>query len=146
MKDALKELEGAIASALPQLLSLSEAESLEPRTPGKWSRKEILGHLIDSAGNNHQRFVRLQLSSEVRLQGYEQEAWVKAQGYQNESWENLVRLWQAFNLHLHHVGAGIPTDRLKNLCYLGDKEPVTLEFLFRDYVRHVKHHLAQILG
>jgi Tfp pilus assembly protein FimT len=146
MQNALKELESLLNMAVPRLRALSEAESSSAPTPGKWSKKEILGHLIDSAGNNHQRFVRAQLSSEIRLPEYQQDDWVRSQSYQTESWENLVQLWRSFNLHLLHVGTLIPGERLSSMCFIGTNEPVTLEFLFIDYVRHVKHHLQQILG
>jgi hypothetical protein len=145
MQNALKELESLLATAIPRLLAISETESSLRVAPDKWSKKEILGHLIDSASNNHQRFVRAQLSSEIRLPEYEQESWVRTQSYQTESWENLVQLWKAFNLHLLHLGAAIRADRLSSMCFIGTNEPVTLEFLFIDYVRHLKHHLRQIL-
>jgi len=146
MQNALKELESLLSMAIPRLLALSEVESSSVPAPGKWSKKEILGHLIDSASNNHQRFVRAQLSSEIRLPEYQQEDWVRSQSYQTESWEDLVQLWRSFNLHLLHVGTLIPGERLRSMCFIGTHEPVTLEFLFIDYVRHVKHHLQQILG
>jgi len=146
MQNALKELESILAMAGPRLLALSETECSTRPAPDKWSRKEILGHLIDSAGNNHQRFVRAQLSSEIRLPSYEQVDWVRTQAYQTESWENLVQLWKSFNLHLLHLGARIPDDRLNSMCFIGTNEPVTLEFIFVDYVRHVKHHIQQLLG
>jgi hypothetical protein len=146
MQNALKELDSLLAMAVPRLLALPETECSSRPAPDKWSRKEILGHLIDSASNNHQRFVRAQLSSEIRLPEYEQEDWVRTQLYQTESWENLVQLWKSFNLHLLHLGAEIPGDRLSSMCFIGTNEPVTLEFLFVDYVRHLKHHLRQILG
>jgi hypothetical protein len=146
MQNALNELESLLGMAIPRLLAVSESESSFRPGPDKWSKKEILGHLIDSASNNHQRFVRAQLSSEIRLPEYEQEEWVRRQSYQTESWENLVQLWKSFNLHVLHLGAKIPGERLSSICFIGSNEPVTLEFLFIDYVRHVKHHLQQILG
>jgi len=146
MLDALSEHKALVAQAMPRLLKISDAESALRSSPGKWSKKEILGHLIDSASNNHQRFVRAQLSSEIRLPEYEQEAWVRTQGYQAESWENLVHLWRLYNLHLLHVAQTIPDDRLTSLCFIGENEPVTLEFLVTDYVRHMKHHLDQLLS
>lgn len=146
MKDALKEYESIIAGAVPRLLSLSDAESSDRPDPGKWSKKEILGHLIDSASNNHQRFIRAQLSSEIRLPGYEQESWVRTQAYQSESWEHLVQLWKFYNLHLLHVAAEFPENRLSSLCFIGEDEPVTLEFIFTDYLRHLRHHLDQIFA
>jgi hypothetical protein len=145
MQNALGELQALLAMAVPRLQTISESESTEPIAAGKWSRKEILGHLIDSAGNNHQRFVRAQLSGEIRLPGYDQELWVSTQSYRSESWENLVQLWVSFNRHLLHLGTNIPPAKLNSTCFIGDNMPVTLEFLFIDYVRHVKHHLHQIL-
>jgi hypothetical protein len=146
MIDALREHKAAVAQAVPRLLKISEAESIVRPSSEKWSKKEILGHLIDSASNNHQRFVRAQLSSEIRLPEYEQEMWVKTQGYQGESWEDLVQLWRLYNLHLLHVAEAIPDERLKSLCFIGESEPVTLEFIVTDYVRHMKHHIDQILS
>ena len=145
MQNSLKEFESLLSMALPLLQSISESESSIRPASDKWSKKEILGHLIDSASNNHQRFVRAQLSSEIRLPEYEQERWVRAQSYETESWENIVELWKSFNLHLLHVAAKIPVDKANSLCFIGENEPVTLEFLFSGYVDHVKHHLQQIL-
>jgi hypothetical protein len=145
MQNSLKEFESLLSMAIPLLHSIFESESSNRPAPDKWSKKEILGHLIDSASNNHQRFVRAQLSSEIRLPEYEQERWVRAQSYQTESWENIVELWKSLNLHLLHVAAKIPVDRANSLCFIGENEPVTLEFLFSGYVDHVKHHLQQIL-
>ncbi len=145
MKETISEYRSLIAQAVPRLLAISDLESASRPTPDKWSRKEILGHLIDSASNNHQRYVRAQLSGEIKLPGYEQDAWVKTQGYQTRSWEDLVQLWKSINLHLLHVMEAVPAEKLKSMCFIGDNPPVTLEFLVQDYVRHVKHHLEQII-
>jgi len=145
MQNSLKEFESLVSMALPLLHSISESESSTRPAPDKWSKKEILGHLIDSASNNHQRFVRAQLSSEIRLPEYEQDRWVRAQSYQTESWENIVELWKTFNLPLRHVVVKIPVDKIDSLCFIGEDEPVTLELLFSGYVKHMKHHLQQIL-
>lgn len=145
MQNSLKEFESLLSMALPLLHSISESESSTRPAPDKWSKKEILGHLVDSASNNHQRFVRAQLSSEIRLPEYEQDHWVRAQSYQTESWEDILELWKSFNLHLLHVAARIPVDKTNSLCFIGESEPVTLEFLFSGYVHHLKHHLQQIL-
>jgi hypothetical protein len=119
----------------PRLSALTEPESAGHSRAGKWSRKEILGHLIDSASNNHQRFVRAQLDGELNFPGYSQDGWNRAQQYQSEPWANLVQLWSSYNRHLAHVIAAIPEDA-----------GPTLEFLVTDYVRHLQHHLEQILG
>jgi len=146
MKDALEGFRSVIERATGKLAQISEAESSLIPAPGKWSRKQTLGHLIDSAANNHQRFVRAQLESPLHFPGYAQEQWVEAQNYQQESWGYLVGCWAGCNRHLLHVIAQIPAEKLTRLCVIGGSAPVTLEFLAKDYVRHLEHHLAQIFG
>ncbi len=145
MKKAVEEFKSIVDQASPEFDIISESDSSDKPAPDKWSKKEILGHLIDSAANNHQRFVRAQLSAELKLPGYEQELWVHTQRYQNESWGNLVQLWKSYNFHLLHLVSSIPETALRNYCFIGDNEPVTLEFLVQDYVKHLKHHVEQIL-
>lgn len=145
MRKIIEEFRLALEESTPDLVGMSEIESAERPGTDKWSKKEILGHLIDSAANNHQRFVRAQLSAELKLAGYEQEAWVRTQQYQNESWAELVQLWKSYNLHLLHLVSAIPEGALHNHCFIGENEPVTLEFLVQDYVRHLRHHIKQIL-
>lgn len=145
MRNAVQELQALMTLVLPLLESIREEESLQRPSPEKWSQKEILGHLIDSASNNHQRFVRAQLGAEIKLPDYDQEAWVRTQSYQTEAWSTLVQLWKSYNLHLIHTVDLIPQDRLNSTCFIGDNPPVTLEYLVLDYLRHLKHHLHQIL-
>jgi DinB superfamily len=132
-----------VVEAIPRLESLSEEFVSQPREIGKWSRKEILGHLIDSACNNHRRFIKMKIQSGLTLDGYEQDDWVRLQNYQQESWQAIITLWQAYNLHLAHVIEQIPAESLANTCVLAGKT-LTLEFLVHDYIDHMKHHLAQI--
>ncbi len=109
-----------------------------------WSVKEILGHLIDSAANNHQRFVRAQLSPELSFPGYEQDGWVRAQDYQARPWPQLVDLWLLYNHHLAHVIARIPETAADVSCRVGSDEAIPLRGLVDDYVAHLRHHLEQI--
>src|SRR5437867_2017768 len=100
MQELLKEFQETITIGYERLSLVSEADSASKPTPSKWSKKEIIGHLIDSASNNHQRFVRVQLYDGLDLPGYEQERWVAVQDYQNAGWANLLVLWKSFNEHL----------------------------------------------
>jgi len=142
---AAQKLEDALAAALPALRALSEEDASRDRGPGKWTRKEILGHLIDSAANNHQRFVRAQRVERFVWPGYEQEAWVASQAYRGRTWTELLTLWEALNRHLVHVMAQVPAERLGTECLIGNDPPATLEWWMTDYTRHLNHHLAQIL-
>ena len=132
-----------VERAIPHLSAVSEeAASIKP-SPGKWSKKEILGHLIDSAANNHQRFVRLQLQPEISLPGYDQDNWVRLNRYQQKPWAEIVALWSAYNRHLVSVIESLDDSALGHVWHASDGD-VTLEFIATDYVRHLKHHLAQI--
>jgi hypothetical protein len=146
MQILIEEFKRTISESYDRLVKFSDAESAEPLSDGKWSRKELIGHLIDSASNNHQRFVRAQIDESHSFPAYEQESWVSRQGYKNEAWEDLALLWKSYNQHIAHVISHIPEDKLSLPCTIGNGEPVTLGFIVEDYVSHMNHHLKQILG
>jgi hypothetical protein len=156
-EDVIEEFRRTVEEASARLLSMTEDEARVPLAEGKWSAKETIGHLIDSASNNHQRFVRAQFKDDLVFEGYAQEDWVRAQSYNEEPWPLLVGLWRHYNLHLAHVMRHAPenTRTLRrerhNLHEIGwaevsQSEPSTLEHLMLDYVGHLKNHLRQILG
>lgn len=128
-----------------RLRQIDDAAASLRSGPDKWSRKEILGHLIDSAANNHQRFVRLQLMPRLELPGYEQEGWVRVQHYHDRSWKEIIDLWLLYNTHLAAVIRHVDPTALKNKWHAPDGQDVDLEFIIRDYVVHMRHHLDQIL-
>jgi hypothetical protein len=112
--------------------------------PGKWCAKEILGHLVDSAANNHQRFVRAALDGQLSFPGYVQDGWVSVQRWAEEDWFAIVDLWTALNRHLAHVLAGLPEAARSARCLIGGRPAVTLAALAEDYLRHLEHHLATL--
>ena len=146
MKQLARELESIVRKAEPKLRMIPEGVSAHKSSPGKGSAKEILGHLIDSASNNHQRFVRLQISGQLEFPDYNQQAWTQIQCYREEAWPQLIALWQHFNLHLAHLIAITPQNNLHLSCTIGDNAPATLKGLMEDYVAHLRHHLVQIFG
>ena len=93
--DYVSRLRERVSQAAPALLSLSGADSARRPAPGRWSPREIVGHLIDSASNNHQRFVRAQLDDNLVFAGYAQDRWVEVQRYQEAPWVELVELWRS---------------------------------------------------
>jgi len=143
--DVAADLASIVRTTAPRLQSISETDSNSTRGSGTWSRKQILGHLIDSALNNLHRFVRAQQVDELKFPGYDQPFWVDQGGYQDRPWAALVGLWTGLNEHLSAVILRIHADRLQTPCIIGDSKPLALEFIVRDYVRHLRHHLEQIL-
>lgn len=110
----------------------------------RWSPKEELGHLLDSAVNNHQRIVRAQVEDNLALPGYEQNRWVAIHGYQERDWQELISLWHAMNRQLLRAAESVPDSAWSHTLRVGSSEPMTLEFVFEDYVAHMVHHLKHI--
>jgi len=144
MKDLANELRAAVQEARARLEAIGEKASLEIG-PGTWSKRQILGHLIDSALNNDQRFVRAQSGEALDFPDYEQDAWVAAHGYAERPWPELVALWASLNEQVAHAIERLPADRLATPCRIGGSESHTLEYVARDYPKHTWHHLQQIL-
>jgi hypothetical protein len=140
------ELGRTVAQAKPMLERLNNADTSLRPAPDQWSRKEILGHLLDSASNNHQRFVRASLQGELTFPGYDQERLVELQQFREMDWGFLVDFWAAYNRFLAHVIGCVPAKAAKITCHIGNNTPVTLDWLAMDYVEHLKHHLNQIVG
>jgi hypothetical protein len=128
----------------PLLLNYSEEAFLYKPAPDKWSKKEILGHLIDSATNNHQRFVRVQFEN-VPTITYDQNMWNRYSYYAQLNSRQLIAFWELYNQQLAERIACIPEHLLQRECNIGKDANVTLEWLIDDYVRHLEHHLHQIV-
>jgi hypothetical protein len=140
------DLNETVRAALPMLHGVTNTEASLSAAPGKWSKKEILAHLIDSASNNHQRFVRAAMQESLEFPGYEQDRCIAVQKPNLMSWEMLIDLWSAYNWYLAHVLNQLPTSSSEASCRIGAHAPVTLVWLANDYVEHLKHHLNQIVG
>lgn len=144
MKALSEKLLNAVNSAATKLETLSEAVAAEPALSGGWSRKQLLGHLVDSASNNHQRFVRAALADSLAFPAYDGDSWSGIQDPQHAEWSTLVALWANYNRYLAHVIAHLPANKLDVLCRIGAGDAVTLRFLVEDYFRHLNLHLRQI--
>ena len=144
METQAVRLRAIVDKVEPLLQRSSDADSMQPVLDGGWSRKQLLAHLIDSASNNHQRFVRAAQQDSLEFPGYDQSANIVVQNPQQASWAVLVALWSSYNRYLAHVIANLPANKLETACRIGDSGAVTLAFLVDDYVVHLEHHLNQI--
>jgi hypothetical protein len=144
VSDVASELRTIAASFSEELLVAPGGAAAGRSAAGGWSPKEVLGHLIDSAVNNHQRFVRAEQADALTFPGYEQNHWVSSQGYRDADWAHLVALWTHLNLHLADVIARIPPSKYSVPCTIGDDAAVPLEALVVGYRNHLHHHMAQI--
>lgn len=150
-----QDLAVTVRRAAQRLRNVAEAEAARRPGPAKWCAKEIIGHLIDSAANNHQRFVRARWQKDLVFDGYAQDDWVAAQDYRSAPWHELLDLWLSYNLHVARVMAGVPEHvrvapharhNLDQLAWqpVPQGQPATLDYFMEDYVSHLKHHLRQI--
>jgi len=141
---AIKRLE-YLCDTIPQLLTeIDEAAfSLKPSSH-KWSKKEIIGHLIDSATNNHQRFIRGQFE-DIPTIVYDQNKWNEFSFYQLIDREQIIKFWTIYNKQLIELLRLIPSENLQRECKTNEGRKYTLEFLINDYVEHLEHHLRQVV-
>ena len=139
------DLHAAIDAALAAFRQVDETRTAVRPAPDKWCAREILGHLVDSACNNHRRFILAQSVDPIAFDAYEQDAWVDRQRYAEVPFRDIATLWVAYNRHLAHVIASTPDVSLdlSGRAPRGDRD-VTLRFLMEDYVVHLRHHLDQI--
>ncbi len=140
------DFRGELSNYDAALMTISPALADTPWRPGGWTRKQIVGHLLDSATNNRQRFVRASIDGRYTGPKYAQDEWVTAHGYENQSWETLLRWWRAENEILMAVVDQIPVERLNAKCKVGDDPVVTLRFLIEDYLNHHRWHLGQLVA
>ncbi|MBI3233602.1 MAG: DinB family protein [Bacteroidetes bacterium] len=144
-KQYIEKLE-TLVKIIPDLLNqIDENEFCLKPLPNKWSKKEILGHLIDSAANNHQRFIRGQFE-DVPTISYDQNQWNKLNHYVEIDSTHLIAFWTIYNQHLLEIMKRIPNDNLQKECRSTDEKNYTIEFLMNDYVEHLEYHLQQIVA
>jgi len=138
------EIESVIESWRIKLLGLDSEKVHAKHAPDRWSLSEVVGHLVDSACNNHQRFVRAQYCTELVFPKYEQNEWVAAANYRTRDWESLVQLWYHYNRQLAVLIRNIPESKLSTPCTITPNETCTLGFLVTDYLDHLHHHLSKL--
>jgi hypothetical protein len=142
--DAVAKLSEILTKA-PELLSAISAEhAAKHEAPDKWSKKQELGHLVDSACNNHQRVVRAQLETEPSLPDYDGDRWVALHDYQGMEWNEIIGRWRVLNEQLVRAASAISQQAAERKLTVGGGNPITLSFLVNDYVDHLLHHLRHI--
>jgi len=153
MHDTLDQI---LAAVPDQIRAIDAAAMNHKPAPAKWSKKEILGHLVDSAYNNHQRFLRAESQGNLIFQGYDADEWVIKNDYQNRSIEDVLQMWEMCNRHLSILIRDIPKDVLQKMTtehefhimamnLLEEDEPSNLSYLIWDYLFHLEYHMKQII-
>jgi hypothetical protein len=140
------EIEAMVNRIYLELIRLPDADARVKRTAEAWSLKEIIGHLIDSASNNHQRWVRLQITDVLHFPEYQKynEEWIRIQRYNEQPWQDLLGLWSYFNLHLSRMVRGVKEECLEHRWVLHEGGVMTLRELMTGYLEHLKIHFEQI--
>ena len=142
MKHIAKELEDLVNEYTPLIKAISEDKLAHKPAPNKWSKKEIIGHLIDSALTNSRRFIVAQYEENPHIV-YAQDIWVAASAYQQYNSDDLVELWALLNKHICHILENTPKHLWTRTCMTGESH--TIEWLAEDYIRHLKHHMHVVL-
>jgi hypothetical protein len=134
-----------LVQTIPPLLHAIPADefSFKP-SPKKWSRKQIIGHLIDSASNNHHRFIRARVEHEPLIT-YNQDQWNDLARYNDMDASDVINLWTHYNKLIAHIVRGMTAEDLERKCLTGNDTPLTLQFIVQDYVVHLEHHLRQVV-
>ncbi|WP_425146645.1 DinB family protein [Deinococcus sp.] len=140
-------LHEVVSETLPRLQAIQEGQAARQPAPDVWSAKQVLGHLIDSACNNHARWARMATQNDLSFPTWDQNAWMDVQDWQGRPWTEILALWHAYNLHLTRLAALLAPVALIHRARVGTLnggEPMTLAELLRHYQRHLLHHLSQI--
>lgn len=147
MEQIAKELNSIVEKFTNKIGKFSESELSEKPQPNKWSKKEVVGHLIDSGQNNLRRFIVAQYETIPPKIVYEQEFWVKANNYQQMKGRDVIELWRLVNVQIANTLLGMNGESYIKTCDTSkDSEQLrTLEWLASDYVKHLKHHLNQVI-
>lgn len=135
-----------LSEAEQKLIKIGEGKAADSYYPEKWTRKQVLGHLLDSAANNHVRFVTAAIDGKYEGPAYASDAWVKMHGYETRQWTVLLERWRSANAALAEVVERVPEEKLSAECRIGDAKPVTLKFVIEDYLDHLDQHVADIAG
>lgn len=155
MNATAERLHSVIETWTPRLEALDDGAAASAPAPGKWCPKEVVGHLVDSASVNLERFLRARGTDDLLLPGYPGDEWVEAQGYREMPWRELIGLWRALNLHVARIMERTPAEALDlprrrhaldaiAFRTVPADEPTTLAYLMVDYVDHLEHHLAAL--
>jgi uncharacterized damage-inducible protein DinB len=146
MKSSAAKLQNAINRCLADFTTILEDEWNQKPQAERWSKKEILGHLADSAFNNLQRFVRGAYEENFKIV-YAQDQWVRVQQYQEMPLKEVQELWVVLNKQIVHILLNYPEDRrgIRSDIALSGTELITMEEIAVSYLEHMQHHLDQIL-
>ena len=144
MKDTIRELREIVTAYTRKVDAIPDAEFSAKPLPHKWSKKEVLGHLIDSAQNNLRRFIVGQYEGQPPFIAYQQDFWVASNQYQHAAKDDVILLWRLINLRICAVLESMPAENYTKQCNTGTLH--TLQWLAEDYVKHMKHHINQIIS
>ena len=146
MKNTIQELQSLINEYSNKFSAINETDFSHKPLPTKWSRKEVVGHLIDSAQNNLRRFIVAQYEPQTKII-YEQDFWVNVNGYQQMKKEETIALWRLMNERICDVLRSMPESNYEKESNTGNTEVQlhSIQWLAEDYVKHIKHHLNQVI-
>ncbi|CAM1357792.1 DinB family protein [Tenacibaculum xiamenense] len=146
MKETAVKLENLLKLGFDYISKSSEQELSKKKNDKTWSKKEIIGHLIDSGINNLQRFTEIQFEEKpYKIRKYNQNELVIANDYQNSDSDEFIQLWISINNRIKNIMLQQSETSLSFEIELDHGKISDLKFLMEDYVDHLEHHLKQII-
>lgn len=142
--EALERLKKIVEEIPPKFYAIGDEEWNVHPQPEKWNKKQILGHLTDSAANNHHRFIRARYEKNPQI-FYDPDHWVNLSHYAGMDHEKIIRFWTEYNRFICAIIENINPEDWSLSCNSTEDSPTDLDFIFTDYVTHLEHHLAQII-
>lgn len=88
--DLLKQLEARTTTAIDFYNTISEEVAQTTYAEGKWTLKEVLGHVIDTERIFTYRILAFARGETQALPGFEQDDYVKCGNFNNRTWQSLV--------------------------------------------------------
>lgn len=137
--DAIKLLESELKDSLHFFAAIDENKSLTAYDKGKWTIRQVLGHIVDTERVMSYRALRFARNDKTDLPGFEQDDFIRGMDFNQVPLATLLKefeLMRRANIHLFRNLQPEAWDRRGN----ASGKPVSVRALAFILIGHEKHH------